>query len=333
MRVFKLVLLACVAIFLGMGIGCGKKGEEAKVKELMTEAKAYQEAEMYKESADCYGKVATLYPDSESAKEAKKNRDQALVQYYYDEAKHCVARDDINGASQTLQKLLDLDPEHVEGNYAIGWLYMRVAMEYLMNMQDPSISSAQANYYNLESQSLMDLASKQFQYCLKLDENSYAGHKGMAHIYASENNLPKAIEEIQKAIDLAPDGERKALCSEVLAQFYLGSGNYELALATMEDITKKYPEMGDCYLTYGTIHLQQNELDKAISTFEEGLSKSFREPTIKGRIYSALAYCYSSKGDYEKASDNLRQALVLDINNPDYIDQYSQIYAQTISKP
>jgi|GEM_PF-2455729 len=324
-----LVLTPLVAFF----VGCGQRGEEARINTLLAEAQAYKEAGLDGKAADVYESITILYPDSELAKEAEKKHSDCLKEYYFKEAKHKVAQDDLVGATEALQKLLALDPKHVEGNYAVGWVYMRVAMENLMALEDPSIPSWQKEIYYIQVEGLMELAESQFQLCLKLDESNYSGHKGMAHIYAAQNDMEKALKEIMEAVELAPDAERKALCGEVLAQFYLGGGEVGLAVATMDDIIKENPNRGESYLTYGAIYETQGDYDKAIELFEEGLGKDFNELSLKGRILAEISYCYGEKKEYEKAKEALGKALIYDLDNPDYILQYTQLYSYSLPVP
>lgn len=81
-------------------------------------------------------------------------------------------------------------------------------------------------------------------------------------------------------------------------------GISRLALEKHREVIEKYPGTDAANLSrysMGVIYYKLNEVDNAIKSYEEFLSKA-RANELVALAYSGLGYCYEAKGDFSKAS-------------------------------
>lgn len=324
----KTIALIIVLIFLLTIISCEKSAEE-KAQELFNQAQLYQKAEEYDKAVELYRDIMVLYPEFTKINQVETNKKECQVEYYFDKAKTDISFERYESAMDNIQELLNIRPDHIEGNYALGFIYLRLSYDYLISSQMMGLSYMDKSLLTAQSNAFQQLARERFKKCLTLNENHYAGHKGMAHIYISEGKLDQAIEETNKAITYAPEGERKATCMELMAQIYITTGNYEAAENTIKEIITKYPNRGETYLLYGNFYLAQNKIDEAIDTLKKGMELNFEQEAYKGKMLATISYAYSLKKDYKNAIEYIKKAIDIDIMNNTYMDQYIQLYAMS----
>lgn len=80
-------------------------------------------------------------------------------------------------------------------------------------------------------------------------------------------------------------------------------GVSRLALEKYKEIIDKYPGTDAANLarySMGIIYYKLNEMDNAVKSYEEFLSKA-RSNELVALAYSGLGYCYEAKGDFAKA--------------------------------
>ncbi|MGQ9706892.1 MAG: tetratricopeptide repeat protein [bacterium] len=324
----KKVIFLMVIISLILTVSC-KKGDEKKAQELYNQALLLKNSGEYLKAAEMLNNVIILYPKFKDIETAQKERKECLTEGYFNKAKEEISYERFESAMDTLQKLLDLSPDHIEGNYALGFIYLRLSYDYMMSTQMTGLSYIDKSFMAVQSSAFRELARERFERCLKLDENNYAGHKGMANIYIVEGKLDQAIEEANKAIINAPKGERKAACMELMTQIYISTGNLTSAEKSIKEIIEKYPDRGETYLLYGNFYFTQNKIDEAIEVIKKGLELTFEEKAYKGKLYATLSYAYFLKKDYKNSLDCIKKAMEIDIKNSSYMDQYIQIFTKS----
>jgi predicted Zn-dependent protease len=324
----KIILLAIILSLTLTILGC-KKNEEKKTQELFDKALVLKKSGEYKKAADLLNEIVVLHPKFKQINDVQKERKDCLTEEYYRKAKEEIAYEKFDSAMDYLQKLLDISPDYIEGNYALGFVYLRLSYDYMMSTQMTGLSYSDKSLMAVQSSAFRELARERFEKCLKLDANNYAGHKGMASIYIGDGKIDQAIEETDKAITLAPTGERKAACMELMAQIYISTGNLEAAEKSIKDIIEKFPDRGETYLLYGNFYFTQNKIDDAIETMKKGLELTFDEKAYRGKLYATLSYAFTMKKDYKNALDYIKKAMEIDMKNSSYLDQYVQIFSMS----
>lgn len=133
-------------------------------------------------------------------------------------------------------------PNHFEINYNLGYIYFQ-----------------QKEY---------DKAIPFFKAALINDTENLLAQRYMGFSLHKSNKYREALPYLKKTIDLQPD-DKEALFS--MAECLLESGAYERSLKIFSHL-RPDPNLGPQASLYaGMIHLQSNQLDKAIIDFEIGL--------------------------------------------------------------
>jgi tetratricopeptide (TPR) repeat protein len=317
------VYISILILFVNL-TGCSKSEEEL-AREKFELGLQYKDAEQYFTASEIFEEIEISYPDYKEMENLKKEKKECLVEGYFQEAKDYIKEQKVDKALENIEKLLELDPDNIEGNYSVGFLYFQMAYNYAVMMQTPGVTSSDIGYLSAGVDTLMDLALMRFEKCLEIDDKHYAGHKGMGHYYTFQGDAEKAIEEMKLAVKYAEDEERKAVCRDALAQVYLNIGEIESAKSTIKTNLEEYPDRGDTYLTYANILYAVGELDKAIENSQKGLDLDFDIKYSNTQLYATLSLLYMKKKDYESAKNSIIKAIQSDPGNQDYIDQYSSI--------
>ena len=99
----------------------------------------------------------------------------------------------------------------------------------------------------------------------------------------------------------APEQLRKA-------QTLLASGDQDQAQELLLTIVEQYPRYGPARLQLGRVYVESSEWERAeahlLAATRSNLPRRFLAWHFLGRVYLA-------KGDYEKASDSVREAIAL----------------------
>jgi len=323
----KRIIFFVIILFLTITITGCKKSDEKEAKAMFDQALSLKNSGEYQKASDLLNDIVLFHPKFGKINDVQKERKECLSEFYFRKAKEEISYERFDSAMDSLQKLLDISPDHIEGNYALGFVYLRLSYDYMMSTQMTGLSYTDKSLMAVQSHAFRELARERFEHCLKLDVNNYAGHKGMASIYIGDGKIDQAIEEANKAITLAPAGERKAACMELMVQIYIGTGNFEAAEKSLKEIIEKFPNRGETYLLYGNFYLTQNKIDDAIETMRKGLELTFEEKAYKGKLYATISYAYTLKKDYKNALDYIKKAMEIDIKNSSYMDQYVKIFS------
>lgn len=321
-------LFIFLVLFVFSFSGCSKSDEEF-AKEKFELALKYKTAEKYFRAAEVFEDIELLYPEYSEMENVKSEKKECLIKGNFEKAKSLIYQNKADKAIEYIQRTLELDPDDIESNYTVGFLYFQMAFNYIMMMQTPGMSYEEMGYLSSQSDSLIELSKIWFDKCIEMNDKHYAGHKGLGHYYLVKGDGEKAVEEMKLAIKYAPDEERKAVCKDALAQIYMNGGNLEAALNTIEDTLEEYPKRGDTYLTYANILYSRGKIDKAIEEIQVGLDLRFDQPSTKHQLYATLSLLYSEKGDYESAKDAILNAIKLDIGNQEYLDQFAYLQSLT----
>jgi serine/threonine protein kinase/Flp pilus assembly protein TadD len=145
---------------------------------------------------------------------------------------------------------------------------------------------------------------------VKLDPDFAMAYRNISINYAYLQDLAKALEYGQKALDLANEGHgslRDRLLIKGYAH-YLLEGSTEKAVSAYEEVLKIYPYDEEAHSGLGAIYRNLGERDLAERHF---LMAQLYIPDI---AHSNLVWIYMQKGQYSKATDLLETNK--DIINP-----------------
>ena len=159
----------------------------------------------------------------------------------------------------------------------------------------------------------LPLALEYFNRSLQYEKDYFAYFKA-GEIYLMQNNLAKAIDYFEKALELAPEEYKAAIKYKLYISLAYSGNNAEAQLIAVElgrtnpNFNLKLPPKRYMYMDYipdliapyidsARIYLTENELDKAIRVLNE--SKKIWESPITDRY---LAETYLDMGDFKEAS-------------------------------
>lgn len=204
----------------------------------------------------------------------------------------------------------------------------------------PSTAKAEALYFDATRQRLKgdeDAARETLLQVVAQLPTQAAPHYDLARIYARAQQPDKAIDEIKKAIVLAPDnvwykrqhGEllisrnRYAEAADVFANLakrtegridddaasraallYQRAAKYKEALAQLDLALKQVPDDEDLLMQKQQVYLKMNDLDGAVRTARQLISGNPRE----ARHYAMLADLYENNKQPEKAAEVYEEA-------------------------
>jgi tetratricopeptide (TPR) repeat protein len=134
-----------------------------------------------------------------------------------------------------------------------------------------------------------------------LDPNFAMAYRRISVNYAYLQNLPKAREFGQKAIELANRGRtsiRDKLLIQGYAHYYL-EGSAKKAIADYEDILKVYPDDEEAHIGLGAIYRNLGQRDLAELHFQKVLLY------LPDLAHANLVWIYLQKGEYTRAIDLL----------------------------
>jgi tetratricopeptide (TPR) repeat protein len=131
-----------------------------------------------------------------------------------------------------------------------------------------------------------------------------AFHNNLGYFYYQNGQLDESVREFQQAVALAPDDH---IAHFNLGTAYLNNDEYEQALREYELVRK-------CEFGYTIQHVLNKNVE--IATLKRGISE---DPKSAGNcfIYFQVAQLWSDRGSYDKAINELKQALKL---NPDFLE-------------
>ena len=143
------------------------------------------------------------------------------------------------------------------------------------------------------------------------DINMAEAYNKIAVSYLKNGQTNRAYIEFQKAIKLNPENK------ETLN--YLGYINassfkkYEEAISYYKRAISIDPNYSEAMNNLGVVYLEIEDWDNAIRSFNDAVKNSIY--LTPERAYSSMGYAYYMKGDYYKAEESLRKALM---RNPIY---------------
>jgi len=321
LRVSVCVALAAVGI-----AGCG--GEDPAV-EIYDRAKAAFENGEYEVVDDLCDEIILDYPESETLKKAKELQLDAKREELFDESKDLANSGRFDEAGELLIELSKIAGDDAKANYGIGWIYLQMANAFAAEAM--SVHPAMRGELALMSGAYIELAKYRFERCIEIDEDSSYGHKGMALYYFSTDDQDKALDEIDKAIENAPDDTEKISTRGLRATILAQKGDFDASKAEIDKLAEDFPDRGEVYLSLAEYHLRKDitDLKKPLEAVNTGLEKEIEDEATKGRMLSLKAQLMAQTGDFDGAMEALKAALEIDPLNQSYLDTFTLVYAQS----
>ncbi|MCX5782480.1 MAG: tetratricopeptide repeat protein [Elusimicrobia bacterium] len=142
----------------------------------------------------------------------------------------------------------------------------------------------------------------------------------LSYYYSLNNQFPKAIEYLKRAIELEPKNPNFYY---LIGLAYDDMKNYGLAEQNFKEALKVKPDFTEVFFNLGVISDKQGKFEDAAAYFE----KSVEIDPKFARALNYLGYSYAEKGiKLERAEELIRKALEIEPENASYLDSLGWVY-------
>jgi len=138
------------------------------------------------------------------------------------------------------------------------------------------------------------------------------GYNNRGAAYCQQNNLAKAVANLNVAIGINPD-YAEAYCNRGIA--YARQSNYTLAALDYSRAAEIKPSYAEAYNGRGAVYFQQGNFNNAITDINRAIAI---RPEYAEAYYN-LGVIFSQQGKYDQAILNFTRAIQI---NPNYADAY-----------
>ncbi|WP_288955394.1 tetratricopeptide repeat protein [uncultured Polaribacter sp.] len=143
--------------------------------------------------------------------------------------------------------------------------------------------------------------------------------------YIKKNNLPKAIESYEEALDIDNINNQVRIN---LAKLYYNNKQYEQAEEAYKIVIEQEPKFGPVYYSLGLLYAELNRVEDAIFQLQKAIT--IMPKNI--RVYYNLALLYDKKQDFKNAEKTFVKGLKVDVNNKSLLYALAYIYAKSNQK-
>jgi cellulose synthase operon protein C len=208
-------------------------------------------------------------------------------------------------AKATLRSAIQADPDTVNPRVVLARLLIedRKAQEALDTIA-PILQKHQNEVDVLEVAGRAQLLTQRFEAAIATFKSmadvapkSGAPHRHLAEVYAAQNNVEGAINEVQEASQMDPeDADARFLLARLLA----GSGKLDDASKQADELRKRFPKSPDVAELDGLIALAQNRPEDAVADFKRAVAA--RESNID---YARIAMAEARAGHTDEGIKTL----------------------------
>ena len=288
------------------------------------------------------------------------------------EAKIYVAQQDWGRAESALQKAIELDANFTPAyGLLIGVYVAENKLAQAISQLEAELKKNPNNPRGLLMGALLYERIKEYakardtyEKLLALSPDSALGLNNLAYLYAEHlNQLDKAYQLAQKARELQPEN---GLVADTLGWILYKRGNYQQALALLQESVSKMPENPEVQFHLGMASYMMGQPDAARSSFEKAahattdfpgkdeakrrlalvegasghaaelpageLEKLLRQQPNDLIALNRLAEGYEKQGEAGKAAAAYEQALKLNPKLPNAALKLAQLYAGPLQK-
>lgn len=200
----------------------------------------------------------------------------------------------------------------------VSWMLMGLALSvWAQASEDKTLTEAdlkkmlfenkQSQYHYLFLEAVcqlnagkLQMADSLLRQCLALNPQGAEAYYAQGRLLAQQKKDTLALESFEKAAALRPENSHY---QERVAQYYIGTGAYDKAIAAYERLYENNHQRTDVLSILGQLYNQQKKYDKMLSVLErieqaEGTSEELTLTKMS---------VYEMKGDREAARKTLQQ--------------------------
>ncbi len=161
-----------------------------------------------------------------------------------------------------------------------------------------------------------------FQHAAAVTSNNHFAYANLGYYYSRNDDVEKAIESYQNAIQAVP---RYAITHNNLGLLYMGRGDMEKALAHLEKAAILKPDYADAFINIGVLKMRTGKLEEGIQNFQHAIQIDPQS----GIAHSNLGTAMMQKNRLEDAAKHYQKAVALDPENEAFRRNLSRLNKKT----
>ena len=256
--------------------------------------------------------------------------DQKNPKYAYNLASAYFMNGWINEASVYFHKAICLDPMNIEYHYSSAYMYY-LCEKYTRALNElNTILEMEPNHrMAIVLKSMIDAkmgdllnAKNSLKSVLEKDDTDDFAHYALALVYKDLLLKDKAIESLNKAIELKPDS---VTYLNELMELKLDLKEYDNALNLAQKLIQINDRYVPSYVAMAQIYDERKDYTKLYQAAQDIIDLDENCP--KGYYYNAIALF--EQGDRNFAIESLKKAIQIDLNNAALYAKMSEFYQET----
>ncbi len=237
---------------------------------------------------------------------------------------------DFSSAVRTLEKLVDLRPDYLEG-------WFQLARAQAANGDNAGSRRSFDKAIELDSghevaliwigRGELELRERNYDKALEIAKimqehfpDNAASFELEAAAYRGRGDIPNALAAVEKAVEVEGSSKRVNLLAHTLA----ATGDPQSAVSVLRDWLKDNAADGASWTTLGMLQQQLGANDKALAAYQNALQHSPGNPVLINNI----AWLYHTRGD-RRALELSKQAYEIAPERPEIVDTYGWILYQS----
>lgn len=235
--------------------------------------------------------------------------------------------DSKEAAIRTLENEIEKNPENYNLHFVLGSLYMKIDFKKAKKEFEKVIELKPNHYlsyislgYLTEADDNSEKAITYFKKALNSATNESVIYNALATVYMRQNKIDEAKEILEEGIkNINSDESLYFNQTLVLLKFYHGQKEQEKIIRNMKKAIELSPKE-EYYFILGVFYLQKQNYKEARASFEHAMELNSKN------IYAilGLATTYKNTNQYEKAIEITKQALAIEPNNKDILEEIKE---------
>jgi eukaryotic-like serine/threonine-protein kinase len=223
----------------------------------------------------------------------------------------------LDDALRSFSKAVELDPNFARayagmaatygnlGQRQDSEKYIKLAMEHVDRMTERERYRIRGQYY-FRTGNWQNCVSEYSEY-LKQYPSDNVGQDLLAICFANLHNMPRAVEEAQRAVQIAP---KDLMARMNLSLYACYSGDFQTCDREGREAQKLNPSLEECYLVLAYAQLGQGQLSQATGIYQKLQKVSERGAFLAA---SGLANLALYEGRYREALQILEKSVAADL--------------------
>lgn len=187
------------------------------------------------------------------------------------------------------------------------------------------LQAAPHNFKNLywQAKSAQQLSTNSFAQMSAVAPDSPKVHLLMAQLHRAREEFPAAEAEYDAVLNARPSADEQLSARLGLAHVYFQTTEDDRSMEQLQTVTATDSSNADGNFLMGEILVRRHQYDDAIPHLR--LAMQGVSPDFLPELHSLLAKCYSAKGNYMQALEEIKPALAAD-RMGDFHYQLYQVY-------